>query len=70
MSGPQLPADNTFCIAFDTSAVEATGILKAVQVTLQLTTMADDDEAFVNLCEHPLYPQLAKYVAANPPRRK
>ena len=70
MSGaPALPADHTFGISFDTGAVRKTGILKVVQVQLKEATLAPEETVYVNLCEHPLYPQLAKYVAANPPRK-
>lgn len=64
-----LPADNTFGISFDTAAVQKTGILKAVMVTLKEDTLAPEESVHVNLCEHPLYPKLVQYVKSNPPRR-
>lgn len=63
-----LPADNTFGIAFNTDAAKATGMLKGVFVTLKEDVMAPEDTVHINLCEHPLYPQLVKYVKNNPPR--
>ena len=64
-----LPEDHTFGIQFDTAAVRKTGILKAVLVTLKEGTLAPEESVFVNLCEHPLYPALVKYVKANPARK-
>jgi hypothetical protein len=64
-----LPADHTFGISFDTDAVKKTGILKGVFVTLKEGTLAPEESVHINLCEHPLYPALARYVKANPPRR-
>lgn len=67
---PDLPADHTFGISFDTASVRKTGILKVVQVTLAEATLAPEESVHVNLCEHPLYPKLVEYVRANPSRVK
>jgi hypothetical protein len=65
---PNLPADHTFGISFDTASVRKTGILKVVQVRIEEATLAPEESVHVNLCEHPLYPKLVEYVRANPPR--
>lgn len=64
-----LPKDNTFAISFDTKKDAKVGTIRTVTVTLKEDVMAMDDIAYVNLCEHPLYPALVKYVKANPARR-
>lgn len=67
---PDLPADHTFGISFDTASARKTGILKMVQVKIEEATLAPEESVCVNLCEHPLYPKLVEYVRANPPRTK
>jgi hypothetical protein len=56
-----------YSISFDTN--DAPGRVKAVWVELGVWFMRERDVAHVNLCEHPLYPQLEEYVKANPSRR-
>jgi hypothetical protein len=48
-----------YFIDFDTK-IEP-GKIQAVRVTLGLVTITD-----MNLCEHPLYAELKRYVLANP----
>lgn len=67
---PDLPADHTFGISFDTTSTHKTGILKMVQVKIEEATLAPEESVYVNLCDHPLYPKLVEYVRANPPRAK
>jgi hypothetical protein len=67
---PELPLDNSFGISFDTSAIKTTGILKFVSVTLKEDTMDTNDSVYVNLCDHPLYPQLEQYVKSNLSKRR
>ena len=66
---PDLPADHTFSIAFDTLKFESQNMMSVVTVTLKEDVMGMDETVHVNLCEHPLYPQLERYVRANPARR-
>jgi hypothetical protein len=42
----------------------------AVQVTLSRITMRPEDAARIDLVDHPLYPALCRYVAANPREAK
>lgn len=65
MDAPKLPKDNAFGIDFSTSPVKSTGLLTYVKVTLELATLAPTERVFINLCEHPLYPQLVNYVRIN-----
>lgn len=66
----KLPADNAFHISFDT--LDMPGKIKAVKVSLSVEVfdgVRDADKTFyINLCDHPLYPALVAYVAANKPR--
>ena len=56
-----------YSISFDTR--DAPGRLKAVWVELGTWFMRDTDVARVDLRDHPLYPELERYVLANPSRR-
>lgn len=53
-----------FSISFDTN--DAPGRVKAVWVELGTWFMKPTEVARVDLCDHPLYPQLESYVLANP----
>lgn len=58
-----------YYIAFDTQ--EMAPNIRAVTVELKHEVVTDDHAPMsVNLCEHPLYPQLCKYVKSNPHRVK
>ena len=65
----KLPPDHKFGIAFDTNKYRSQGMLSVVTVTLREDVMGMDESAFVNLCEHPLYRDLERYVLANPSRK-
>lgn len=59
----------TYHISFNTS--EMPGLIKAVAVTLNNDIIRDDKTLFnIALCDDPLYPDLVRYVKANPPPRK
>lgn len=53
-----------YSISFDTN--DAPGRVRAVWVELGHWFMKPKDIAHVNLCDHPLYPELERYVLANP----
>ncbi|MFA7504266.1 MAG: hypothetical protein WCZ28_06170 [Burkholderiaceae bacterium] len=58
-------SDTPYCIAFDTKDMAPR--IKAVRVDLSTYIMRDMDEKVrVDLCDHPLYPALERYVLANP----
>lgn len=57
-----------FSISFDTQ--DTPGRIQAVWVELGVWFMRDKDVANVNLVDHPLYPQLERYVLANPSETK
>lgn len=57
-----------YSISFDTN--EAPGRIRAVWVELGHWFMRENQVAHVDLCEHPLYPQLEQYVLANPSRKQ
>jgi hypothetical protein len=57
-----------YCISFDT--VEMPGKVVAVSVALDTIILGPNDSAMINLCEHPLYPKLEKYVKQNPSRKE
>lgn len=43
------------------------GKIQAVKITIELVTVTRMDAPMaINLCEHPLYPELKRYVEANP----
>lgn len=69
-TAPNLPPDGTFGIEFDTKNLEGAGAIKYVKVTLSHDVLMPDESVFVNLCEHPLYPALEKYVRANMTRNR
>jgi hypothetical protein len=51
-------------ISFETR--EMPGKIKAITVALDTVIMKETDSIRVDLCDHPLYPNLVKYVEANP----
>lgn len=51
-------------IDFDT--LDMPGKVKAVTVALDILIMRDVDSVRVDLCDHPLYAKLERYVLANP----
>lgn len=55
-----------YSISFDTQ--EAPGRVRAVWVELGHWFMKPTNVAAVNLVDHPLYPELERYVLANPSR--
>lgn len=56
---------NTFYIDFDTESNP--GKIGAVKVTLEYEEIADMERPLnIALPSHPLYPQLLRFVAANP----
>lgn len=57
-----------FGVAFETEGHG--GHIKFVRVVLSSDVMDAQETVNVALCEHPLYPYLARYVAGNPPRAK
>ncbi|WP_296206503.1 hypothetical protein [uncultured Hyphomicrobium sp.] len=58
--------DIPYCVSFDTKDMAPR--IKAVKVELGLHIMRDMDEKVrVDLADHPLYPALHAYCAANPP---
>jgi hypothetical protein len=68
MTKKHISPANTFAIEFDTH--EQPGTVVAVQVTLSRITMRPEDAARIDLVDHPLYPALCRYVAANPREAK
>ena len=59
----------TYYISFDTK--ELPGKIKAVSVTLDNEIISDMSKTFsIDLCNHPLYPNLVKYIEANPVRKE
>lgn len=63
-----LAPTNTFQIAFD--VCKKSGYINTVQVTLERGVMDSEDVARIDLCNHPLYPDLQDYVLANPVLRR
>lgn len=57
-----------FSISFNTT--EFPGRVRAVYVELGYWFMRKGNVAHLDLCEHPLYPELVQYVKANPYRPK
>lgn len=56
-------------IAFDTK--DTPGLIRAVAISINIEYVRDQSKVFrVNLNEDPLYPDLVKYVNANPAREK
>lgn len=62
-----VPPTNTFQIRFWTTDV---GYIRTVQVTIEEGVMDAMDSARVDLCDHPLYKDLERYVKENPSGRK
>jgi hypothetical protein len=60
----KLEPTNVFCVAFDTQKLK--GYIEAVKVTIETDVMDAMDSARVDLCDHPLDPQLERYVLENP----
>lgn len=57
-----------YYISFNTK--EIPGAIKAVSVTLDNELVVDKDAKFpIDLCNHPLYPNLVAYVHNNPVRK-
>ena len=57
--------NNEFYIDFNTT--QQPGKLQAVKVTIELVTITDMNKSLaIGLCYHPLYPELKRYVKANP----
>ena len=54
----------TFAIDFDTKSHK--GYVTAVKVTLERDVVEMDETVRVDLCNHPLYPHLVRYVQLNP----
>jgi hypothetical protein len=53
-----------YLIDFDTKIMP--GKIQAVRVRLDLVTISDMDHPFrIDLCDHPLYQELKRYVLAN-----
>lgn len=65
---PRLPKDDAFGISFNTKTVGKSGLMTYTKVILKTDVIGMDEGAYVNLCEHPLYPELVAYVEANPIR--
>ena len=63
MSKKLAPCD-TFHIDFNT--IDMPGRVTGVAVTLKREFIAMDQTVQIDLRDHPLYPALAAYVAANP----
>jgi hypothetical protein len=61
-----------FYISFETR--DMPGIIKATRVEIALDFIREDkfntQRFAINLCDHPLYPQLVAYVNANPIRKQ
>ena len=56
---------NEYYIDFDTKIDP--GKIQATRVRLDLVTIKNMDESFrIDLCDHPLYIELQRYVLANP----
>ena len=65
-----LAPTDTFHIAFDTKTMPSKIIVTTVKLTREIVDKSCLQQAFrVDLCDHPLYPQLARYVAENPVRK-
>lgn len=56
-----------YYISFDTK--DRPGVIMAVSVVLDREMISDMNKQLpINLCDHPLYPELVQYVKANPVR--
>lgn len=64
----QLVPTDTFCVSFNTR--ETPGKIRCVQVTLRHQYIGPDDSVRLDLCDHPLYPELVAYCLSNPPGGK
>lgn len=61
--------DKAFYISFNT--LDMPGKIKAIRVRLDTEIVSDMNKSFpINLSDHPLYPDLERYVLNNPSRRK
>lgn len=60
--------NDEFYIEFFTEKLGAAkGTIDAIRVRIDMVNISDMNKKMaVNLCEHPLYPNLKKYVQANP----
>lgn len=52
-----------YCVAFDTR--NAAGLVRAVKVTIEITTIDAAESARLDLRDHPLMPYLQRYVLDN-----
>jgi len=57
--------EGEFHIEFSTSSVESTGLIEALRVRIEMTHIEMAQEVRIDLCDHPLYPKLERYVLAN-----
>lgn len=70
MSTDSKPWDETtnmraeFAMEFQTS--NAAGLIRYVKVTIEESLMDREDRVRIDLCDHPLYPALQRYVKGNP----
>lgn len=62
----KLEPTNVFQIEFNTMPG---GYLKTVQVPLENGVMDSIDVARIDLCDHPLYRALERYVKSNPSKK-
>lgn len=63
------PPGTQYMIEATTKEVAETGLLRMTVVTLGHEVLAMDESTRVDLCDHPLYPQLERYVRNNPSRK-
>ncbi len=55
------------CYFIDFNTQIEPGKIQAVRVRLDMVTITEMDQPMnINLCEHPLYKELKRYVEANP----
>lgn len=66
MASHELGAE--YHVHFDTKSLK--GALKTVKVTLENDVISGNQEARVDLADHPLYPYLEQYVLDNPSNRR
>ncbi|MBK8196998.1 MAG: hypothetical protein IPK75_01420 [Acidobacteria bacterium] len=57
-----------YAIAFNTKEIPGRAVSTVVTLTTEVA--GPEDKYRVDLCDHPLYPQLVDYVNANPPGGK
>ena len=54
-----------YIIAFATEALQSSGFITGVKVTIEPTTLGPDESTRIDLTDHPLYPHLRQYVLSN-----